>query len=430
MRTLCLQLNDNYNENVRENFLAFSSRVKFRRPGLLFADVTDSITKFGGEKPFLRELASFNKDFFPQAKAAIASTPSLAQIFNHSQDGYFHCTPQEESIRFKELPLAELHNLEGLVAWSSQEEVEDIITFFRVLGFETIGDIHSFNVGSFRQRWGKTGESMWKKLHGDEKQLITPIKNNSSYVDNLELSFPISLKPYLLHTLENHCRKLLNAIKRDRCEATKLVVYLHCEYNYDVHMIEILPNDSYLNLMYIYEALEKKLCSLELANPIRKMDVEFFACRPHGTKFFSWHKKQIKNKHSSQIKLCQTKPVVSGSISPQTYDHYDSDWILVEGLDDSPAKVDVGGQQLELNICNLKTEPWSPRLELYDTMKELPSLKDYKCLSPTENSAYGLGDGGSERGRSYFVALDEFKNKVCICFDHLEQRYFLKGLIS
>ena len=63
MRTLCLDLNDQNIDSTIDSFMAFSSRLKFRNPGYLFADITEAVKDFDSEEHFLKELKSFNKEF-------------------------------------------------------------------------------------------------------------------------------------------------------------------------------------------------------------------------------------------------------------------------------------------------------------------------------------------------------------------------------
>ena len=88
MRTLCLDLKKHSYNQFTDNFLTFSNKLKFRRPGLLFADVTETLNDFKNEKHFLTELKNFNEEFFPNVSAAIANNPINAQVFTKTQNQY------------------------------------------------------------------------------------------------------------------------------------------------------------------------------------------------------------------------------------------------------------------------------------------------------------------------------------------------------
>ena len=427
MRTLCLDLHSQKYDTIVESFMAFSSRLKFRNPGYLFADVTEALEEFDGEKHFLNELKSFNKDFFPQAKAAIASSPVHAQVFTQNENNYFSCQPEHESDFLHQLPLSSLHKLEGLVAWSSQEEIEDIITFFRVLGFQTLGDIKSFELHSFQQRWGKTGELMWKRLHGYERQIITPLKNDFNFVDHVDLQMPISLRPYLLHQLENHIRKLINAVKTTDKEMNKLMIYLHCEYNYDVHVIEILPETDYLNLIYIYEQLDKKLLSIDFSNPIKKFDVEAFTCKPKISKYSHWQQQTEKRRKNSKKLLDRGQNVLSGFLPAQI----DFDNITEAGfgfaLNPNQEKVSISGRKLSLNHGDSSHALPYELEERFEMAQEIEDIEHYQKVSPLEANYLSIDQSTYDRGQHFYLAIDSQHQKVCICYDQIEQKYFKVG---
>ncbi|MCB0389980.1 MAG: hypothetical protein KDD58_01760 [Bdellovibrionales bacterium] len=427
MRTLCLDLNDQNIDSTIDSFMAFSSRLKFRNPGYLFADITEAVKDFDSEEHFLKELKSFNKEFYPKAKAAIATTPIHAQVFTQTDNNYFYCDPSKESEILHQLPLSCLHQLEGLVAWSSQEEVEDIITFFRVLGFQTLGDIKSFELHSFQQRWGKTGELMWKRLHGYEKQIITPLKNEFNFVDHVDLQMPISLKPYLLLQLENHIRKLLNNVKSHNKETNKLMVYLHCEYNYDVHVIEILPEANFLNLIYVYEQLDKKLLNIDFSNPIKKFDLEAFACRAKPSKYTLWHQQAEKRKANNKTNLDRGQDVISGFLPAQiNFEHeQDSYFDLFDSL--NLDKVDINGIKYPLASVSPQRFFTYDLSDHYEHQLEIENINHYQMITPLERSLIETAYGSVDRGQHYYLALDNKYQKVCICFDQLEQKYFKVG---
>ncbi|MCB0357449.1 MAG: hypothetical protein KDD40_10595, partial [Bdellovibrionales bacterium] len=370
------------------------------------------------------------KDFFPEAKAAIASNPIVAQLFSNCENSYFSCLPERETELLQQLPLSSLHNLEGLVAWSSQQEIEDIITFFRVLGFQKLGDIRNFELHSFQQRWGKTGEQMWKRLHGYDKQVITPLKNDFNYVDHVDLYMPISLRPFLLHQLENHTRKLINTIKDHHKEMNRLVIYLHCEYNYDVHVIEIVPQYDHLNLLYIYEELDKKLHHIDLSNPIKKFDIEAFTCKAKHSKFLPWQQQSLKRKQLSKNAIDRGNNVLSGFLPTQIdFDNFNCSENLHYSLEgDTTEDLRINGHKYQLDWLNTTTQ--EPALELeehYSLPLEIEDISKYQKVTTLSSNLFNFDRNANDRGQHYYLAIDSDHNKVCICYDQIEQKYFKVG---
>ena len=198
MRTLCLNLQKVDKPCVAENFLAFSPRVYFRDPGLVFLDITGTSHLFGGEEPLMNEAVKLSKDFYPDTQAAIADTPSTAQVFSSRYESFIS-RPTHAARDLESLPLAALNQLEGLIAWKSSHEIDEIVDFFSTLGIHQIGEIKRFQLESFRERWGHTGSLLWKRLNGLEKQVISPLLPSASIQDYVYLDFPVSLLSFLLH---------------------------------------------------------------------------------------------------------------------------------------------------------------------------------------------------------------------------------------
>src|SRR5690606_2346311 len=131
---LCLNLQrESTKASVAESFLAFSPRVQFRNPGLIFVEISTTAHLFEGERNLMSEALGLARDFYPQTTVAIADSPSAAQVFSQTQH-HSLIPPAEEQENLNPLPLSTLVHLEGLLAWNSRREVEDIIDFFERLG--------------------------------------------------------------------------------------------------------------------------------------------------------------------------------------------------------------------------------------------------------------------------------------------------------
>ena len=227
MRTLCLCLQRDATPAIAENFLMFSPRVHYRAPGLVFMDITGTSKMFGGEQMLLDEALQVSREFFYDTTAAISDTPWGAQALAAEKPGSISA-PSRELCDLNSAPLARLHQLEGLIAWRSNIEVEGIVDFFHMLGVSRLGEIRNFQVDSFRERWKDTGSLIWKRLHGLDKQVISPLRPSEVLLDHIQLDFPVSLLPFLLHCLEKSLRRLLARLQGRGEFAKKLVLNLFC----------------------------------------------------------------------------------------------------------------------------------------------------------------------------------------------------------
>lgn len=182
MRTLCLNLQRDAAPSVAENFLVFSPRVHYRAPGLVFMDITSTSKIFGGETKLLDEALHVSREFFLGAVGAVSDSPWGAQALCADQPNTISA-PTRELQDLDNAPLSRLHQLEGLIAWRSNSEVEGIVDFFHMLGINRLGEIRRFEVDSFRERWKDTGTLIWKRLHGLDKQVISPLQPTEALQD-------------------------------------------------------------------------------------------------------------------------------------------------------------------------------------------------------------------------------------------------------
>ncbi len=164
-------------------------------------DISSTSKMFGGEMKLLDEALHVSREFFGDAVGAVSDTPWGAQALCADRPNSIS-QPTKELQDLHAAPLSRLHQLEGLIAWRSNSEVEGIVDFFHMLGINRIGEIRRFEVDSFRERWQETGTLIWKRLHGLDKQVISPLLPTEALRDYIHLDFPVSLLPFLLHCLE------------------------------------------------------------------------------------------------------------------------------------------------------------------------------------------------------------------------------------
>lgn len=272
------------NRAIAEAFLRFSPRVQLRDKNMIFIDVTSTAKFFSSYRSSARDANSpesgvlecalqLARDLGFDAKAAISDTVAGAQAFAHLHSRFI-CPPGEERDSLQPLSLPLLLHLEGLSSWRNPRTIEQIITFFYMLGFNKIQDLERFSLTSFQDRWGETGALLWRRLRGLDHQIISPLLPTEPLEEYVHLDFPISLASLLLHQVRRSMM-LLFARLQGRClVATRLILRLHCEYSNARHKIEVEPNSPSRDLALFLTLLENKLDKLDLENPIRDFEIE------------------------------------------------------------------------------------------------------------------------------------------------------------
>jgi protein ImuB len=433
MRTLCLCLQRDVAPSVAENFLTFSPRVHYRAPGLVFMDITSTAKMFGGEHKLLEEALHVSREFFADAAGAVADTPWGAQALTAEKPNTISL-PTQELTDLAQAPLSRLHQLEGLIAWRSADQVEDIVDFFHMLGIHKIGEIRKFQVDSFRERWKETGTLIWKRLHGLDKQVISPLLPTEALEDYVHLDFPVSLLPFLLHCLERGLKRLMARLQGRGEFAQKLIVQMFCEYSDRVHMIELQPASPSRNLELFMKLLENKLSEVSLDNPIKQIQIEVIPC-PERIQQMSFFEPRV----SDQEKLAQLVSVfhqaelTTGFLRPRDEILPEESWRVTPEFEDyEPVEdeVEVEGRSFQIRPAYSFTLSQAPRpSRLLKKPKSLGSreLDKYQFLShqPIERLEDSWWE--SSRGRDYYFALSPRGQFVWLFYDRIEHQYYLHG---
>lgn len=288
---------------VAEAFLKFSPRVQFRtsasRSGPeahwifldiastahLFARPAASSSNLSGEEGLMLSACNLAQDLGFGVQCAIADTPAGAQAFamSHHPDrahdkGSTIIPPGEERERLRSLSLPQLLHLEGLEPWARPALIENIVTFFMMLGFKNIGDLARFSASSLQERWGSVGELLWKRLNAQDRQVISPLSPTEPLEDYVHLDFPLSLASLLLHQTGKSIEFLFARLQGRRLFASQLVIILHCEYSGTQHKIMIEPNTPSRDHGLFLTLLEERLSHISLENPIRDFEVKTVPC--------------------------------------------------------------------------------------------------------------------------------------------------------
>lgn len=433
MRTLCLNLQRDVAPSVAENFLTFSPRVHYRAPGLVFMDITTTSKMFGGEQKLLEEALHLSRDFYADTVGAISDTPWGAQALTAEKPGAVS-QPLREFQDLDVAPLSRLHQLEGLIAWRSNSEIEHIVDFFHMLGINRLGEIRKFQPDSFRERWKETGTLIWKRLHGLDKQVISPLLPTEALQDYVHLDFPVSLLPFLLHCLEKSLRGLMARLQGRGEYAQKAIVSLFCEYSNKVHVVELQPASPCRNLELFMKLLENKLGEVNLENPIKQIEIEIVPC-PEKVQQLSFFEPRVSDgeKLSGLVSVLNQAQITTGFLKPKDEIMPEESWeVTAEFEDYEPIEdeVEVEGQSFQIRPAysgNLSHAPRPSRL--LKKPRPLSSLEvdRYQFLShqPIERLEDSWWE--SSRGRDYFFALSKKGEFVWLFFDRIQQQYYLQG---
>lgn len=433
MRTLCLNLQRDVAPSVAENFLTFSPRVHYRAPGLVFLDITSTAKMFGGEQKLLDEALHVSREFFSDAVAAVSDTPWGAQVLSVEKPNSISL-PTREANDLGEASLSRLHQLEGLIAWRRPREVEEIVDFFHMLGIHRLIEIRKFQVDSFRERWQDTGTLIWKRLHGLDKQVISPLLPTEALQDYVHLDFPVSLLPFLLHCLERTLQRLMGRLQGRGEYARKVVLHLFCEYSNKVHQIELQPATPGRNLALFMKLLENKLSDLNLDNPIKQFEVEIVPC-PEKVQQLSFFEPRVSDneKLSQLVSVFQQASLTTGFLKPKDEILPEESWEVTaefENYEPVEDAVEIEGQSFQVKPAysfSLSQAPRPSRLLKKPRALGRRELGRFQFLSsqPVERLEDSWWE--SSRGRDYYFALSPKGEFVWLYYDRIETQYYLHG---
>ncbi|MCB0386096.1 MAG: hypothetical protein KDD43_11945, partial [Bdellovibrionales bacterium] len=359
--------------------------------------------------------------------------PAPAQVFTFLQETTI-VPPTQESDDLKILPLDSLLHLEGLITWHSTREVEDIISFFQVLGMKTIGDLDRFQMESLRERWGDTGATLWKRLHGMERQVISPLLPTESLIDYVHLDFPVSLLPFLLHCLEKSLHHLCRRLQGRAEFVRKVRIHLFCEYSSKCHVLELTPASPGRNLELLMKLMENKLAEVDLENPVREMEIEIIPCPEKVQQLDFWEPRtRDQDKLNQLVSLFNQASLTTGFFKPHNEILPEKSWELTpefEDFDSIEDTVEVEGQSFRLKPAyshQLAHSPRPTRMLKKPQRLSKQELQQMHFLSsyPVERLEDGWWD--DSRGRDYYFALSSQGQCLWLFMDRIENEYYLHG---
>lgn len=464
-RVLCLKL---HKEQLKPNkaltlatigecFLQFTPRLQWREDegGLwYFLDIASTSHFFEGEDALLSRVLTLSRELGLRTQgSAIADTPAGAQAF--SQSGASVIVPAgEERTQLLKLPLQLLTQLEGLKPWTKPNAVENLITFLLTLGFRRTGDLAHFTLASFQERWGETGESLWRKLNGKDQQVISPLLPIEPLTYYTHLDFPISLVSLLLHQSQKSLDFLFARLAGRRLFARRLVINLRCEYNNGAsHRIEIEPNTPSRDQDLFLALIEKRLSEIDFENPIRDFEIEIIPCPEKVQQFdFFEPRNSDQNKMQTLFSLLAQSALKPGFYQIENAIEPERGWKIVsepkaQTDDGAVQKKALRGRSSEDSVStkfnpnaispkpaygeSVMSAPRPTRLLNKPLLLELDELQSMKILShnPVERLESGWWDdnrAGPMR-RDYYFAISGDGQCLWIYQDLLTSDYFLHG---
>lgn len=426
---------------VAEAFLKFSPRVQLRGDSWVFADIASTSHLFLGEDGLLRSAESLAKDLGFSVRCAIADTPAGAQAFALARPGTI-LPPGEERARLKELSLPLVLHLEGLEPWPRPSAVESIVSFFLMLGFQTIGDLSRFTFASFQERWGETGALLWRRLNAQDRQVISPLEPTQPLTDFVHLDFPVSLVSLLLHQLEKSIDFLFTRLQGRRLFAQKLHVTLHCEYSGARHVIEIAPNTPSRNYELFMTLLENRLSALDLLNPVRDVELHIVPCPEQSRQLdFFEPRTTDQDKLQTLFSLFLQSQVSPGFYRIEPAVLPEKGWRLATDGPASPTALTQHAHEDTTEHPAVAVAPWygesvarAPRpSRMLRTPRPLPlsELEHLKILStsPIERLEAGWWENGAARAaaRDYYFAVSPEGQCLWVFRDSHTGEHFLHG---
>ncbi|MEN0057693.1 MAG: hypothetical protein AAGB31_02570 [Bdellovibrio sp.] len=272
MRVLCINFKTPQENSCAEAFLIFSPRVQFRFPHFVFVDIESTSHFFGGESTCLQKALGLAQQLSAQASVAIADSPPVAQLLALWRPNCI-TSPGHDSASLKGLGLDALKELEGLNSWTQKKSLEHMISVFHSLGVHTLEETLQFRLNSLRDRWGDMGVLLWKRLHGDDSQVISPLIPGDPLVSYGYLDDPINAVSLVMQALRPHLNLLFARITGLARYVRALKITLYCEYSETQYQLTIEPVTPTRDQILFEDLLEKKLSQIVLENPVREFEI-------------------------------------------------------------------------------------------------------------------------------------------------------------
>ncbi len=443
MKILCLNFQHPIEPSFAEAFLSLSPRVQFRFPHSIFVDVESTMGLLGGRFQTLKKGLELARALGgPEASAAIANTPYHAQVLARFRPTEI-LDLQSDARAFHSLSLDALPEFEGLTPWGKPREIENLIEFFRSVGLKTFGDLMSFPLLSFRERWGELGISLWKKLHLQEEQVISPLIARDPLTGYAYLDQPAHHVFEILQNLNPILRNLFLRLEGLQRHARQMHLTLFCEYSDVQHRMQIEPVSPSRDLRLFQDLLLQKLESTfqkdsfqDGVNPVREFEVHIEDAPEKVQQLDLFEKQdQSEDRWKRLLSFAKQAEISMGFFQIQSGHFPEENFVLKKDLPERLVEEDVideSEQAVRVKAVYAKEILRSPRPNLILSQpQELSSFEvgrmQFLSRLPIERISHPWWKMNQQQDRDYFFAFSQRGELLWVFQDRASQRFFLHG---
>ena len=439
MRTLCLHFSNQAQDlaALAEVFVALSPRVQARDPDFIFADIESTAGLLGGEHRTLELARQLATSAQVEVKAAIADHPAVAQALLFQ--GISISPAGEDQKTLGQLAPEALLQLEGLKEWPQRRHIEHVIGFFKMLGVHSLQEIFAFPQSHFRERWGDLGITLWKRLHAQDEQVISPLIPEQPFTAYRYFDNPISMSDLLMTEIHPSLQFLFLRLSGLGRFARRLDLIFHCEYSSHRHAVAIEPVSPNRDQKLFEDLLSQKLDNLDLENPIREFEAHLFDVpekiqqmdffEPRDASEDRWQR-LISFAKQGEIEMGFLEPLPKHF--PEESFHLKADWPEILASTDF---IERDNEAIQIKSVYAKNLMNSPRPTLLLKKPQLLSrgqLKHYRKMTffPSERiqaSWWARLQNPKSTNRDYYFALSLQGELVWIYQERESKEFYLHG---
>ncbi len=346
----------------------------------------------------------------------------------------FISSPADEVEQIKALAINCLKYFEGLKYWEKERNVEQVISQLYLLGLNKLGDLWRFDQTDFEERWGNLGRLLYRKIHGLEEQVISPLRPSEHILDYRYMDFPVSMLPLLMRQVEVSLKHLFARLQARALFAYKIQLRLYCEYSNAHHCLDLEPSTPNRNLELFTTLMENKLNGLNLENPIREYEIEVKSIpeKEHQLNFFE---PQVRDEDRLQVlvSVLQQSSFQAGFFNMQDSILPEDSWsVRAEKSDFTPMETTYEEEGGALRVVPAYSEglveaPRPSRI-LSDPERLSPfEVRGMKFLTTTPIERLEDEWWDVHQERDYYFALSPAGQCLWIFQDTSSQDYFLHG---
>lgn len=280
MLSICLKFHTPQPLSKAEIFIAFSPKVLRRTDGIyFFIDVSSTVSVFKGRSHLFEQVLQKAQEIDPLAQASLSETPYGAQALLSFQGNFLLPENSTEKSYLDKLEVSYLLYLEGIFPHLQNQRVLFITDSLKKLGLFNFKQAREhLNLSHWQSRWGKLGESLWKRLQQKEIQEISPLPLETPLREYLFLHEPIGSVEDLILLSQQLLKSLFDRLFTRALFAQKIFVVFTCEYSDLVHRFELAPTSATRDLDIFIRLLKAKVEHADRPSKLQQTDQDFFNC--------------------------------------------------------------------------------------------------------------------------------------------------------